>query len=510
MDSTSNATWHSLPTEMKFTVVDNLSYADLKSLSRLDSATYHSCVPALFHTVHLKNYDAIHRFINSVPSSYRRHIRHLDLCMLLGNHRPSLPDQADALVSLLTCCSRLQKLVLGMAGSMDNAILSAFPHIPHLQELAISNCLPEDDAPVSERLVVHIAASLPNLHTLTLDRISRSALHSPDILYSYPPIPRVSNDDNVPPHPLLGSQLNLPSLLLLPSLKNLSIKDTHLGDPQWDQPAHRIACDLQRLDLGGSIHESEDKNGAAVERILKVAGSNIVELTLSTSLPDPSESGIVDNNSIPPHHPGLFRNLQVLRISPHFPIEYLEETLAHFSGSPIHTVSYECFDMDAVEVCQALEDFLSVRVCRAGPPVLGAVTTTTSVTSTTTASTTASTITASASSTTIKGENGARGDEAYYYDCLRKVEVAVVVQSDEWQGVSELWKKKQEEMLCVGVIKLVRYCRDLGLVGVVFRRRGPSEQEEWDLEEEDENCCWDVSEPGTDVEVLLQSQLTIP
>jgi hypothetical protein len=35
-----------------------------------------------------------------------------------------------------------------MAGSMDNAILSAFPHIPHLQELAISNYLPEEDSPV--------------------------------------------------------------------------------------------------------------------------------------------------------------------------------------------------------------------------------------------------------------------------------------------------------------------------------------------------------------------------
>ncbi len=161
--------------------------------------------------------------------------------------------------------------------------------------------------------------------------------------------------------------------------------------------------------------------------------------------------------------------------------------------------------MDAVEVCQALEDFLSVRVCRAGPPVSGAVT----------ASVTASTTTAS---TATKNGN----DASYYYEFLRKVEVAVVVQSDEWEGVSELWKKKQEEMQCVGVIKLVRYCRDLGLVGVVFRRRrarravfpGPSleneQEEEWDLEEEDEKCCWDVSEPGTDVEVLLQSRLTIP
>ena len=248
------------------------------------------------------------------------------------------------------------------------------------------------------------------------------------------------------------------------------------------------------MDLGGSIHESEDRNGAAVEQILKVAGSNIVELVLSTSLPAP-----VDSDSTTGTGTGTtshFGNLQVLRIAPHFPMEYLEETLGHFSGSPIHTISYECFDMDAVEVCQALEIFLSVRVCRGGDAV-------------------ASTVAAS-----YKGEgegegegNDARG-KSYYYDCLRKVEVAVVVQSAEWEGVSELWKKKQEEMQCVGVMKLVRYCRDLGLVGVVFRRRrvrraipGPyeheqEEEEEWDLEEEDETCCWDVSEPGTDAEVL--------
>lgn len=48
MDSTRNARWNSLPTEMKFTVMDNLDFTDLKSLSRSDSATYHACVPALF------------------------------------------------------------------------------------------------------------------------------------------------------------------------------------------------------------------------------------------------------------------------------------------------------------------------------------------------------------------------------------------------------------------------------------------------------------------------------
>ena len=40
---------------------------------------------------------------------------------------------------------------------------------------------------------------LPFQPAQTLDRISRSALRPPDILYSYPPIPHV-NDDDVPPH----------------------------------------------------------------------------------------------------------------------------------------------------------------------------------------------------------------------------------------------------------------------------------------------------------------------
>lgn len=99
-------------------------------------------------TVRLRTYDAIRRFLSSVPASYRRHIRHLDLCTLVCSAGICHPAQARAVVSLLTCCSRIEKLALRMAGSMDNAILSAFPHIPHLQELAISNCLPEEDSPV--------------------------------------------------------------------------------------------------------------------------------------------------------------------------------------------------------------------------------------------------------------------------------------------------------------------------------------------------------------------------
>jgi hypothetical protein len=360
-------------------------------------------------------------------------------------------------------------------------------------------------APRSERLVVHIAASLPNLHTLTLDRISRSTLHSPDIAYAYPPIPRVVNDNDVPPHPLLGDQLNLPSLLLLPSLKNLSIRETHLGDPQWEETGQRIACKLERLDLGGSYHESDDRNGAALLRILKAAGPSIAHLSLSTPLPPPSSTRLSSpssemggSSSVPPSPSsgsssgsGAFTfppvptrntsptptptlgNLKILHTSPYFPIEHLTETLAHFEGSPIHTLSVECFDIDAVDASWALEDFLSVRVCRRGE----------------------------------EEEEGARlgrrseGDKEEFFDCydrLKRVEVVVIArpEDDATTTGGSLWKQKQEQMVVCGVRRWVGYCRDLGLSAVVRRRVSEEgEEEEWDLGEEErgeDECCWDV------------------
>ena len=54
-----------------------------------------------------------------------------------------------------------------MAGPMNNAILSAFPRIPHLQELAIPNCLPEEDAPVYVYFFLVLFTAKPDIQERT-------------------------------------------------------------------------------------------------------------------------------------------------------------------------------------------------------------------------------------------------------------------------------------------------------------------------------------------------------
>ncbi|KAF8633892.1 hypothetical protein AX15_001195 [Amanita polypyramis BW_CC] len=492
--------WYTLPTEVKLAIVDNLGYADVKSLAWIDSPTYHACVPALFQSVHLKNYDAIRRFIDTVPWSYRHHIQHLDLSMFTGHvdafgfqnydKRPSFVDQAQSVVSLLTCCSRLEKLALRMAGSMDVAVLTAFPHIPHLKDLTISNCLKDEDAPVSERLVVYIAASLPNLHTLNLDRISRSTMHSPELDYAYPPIPRVINDDDVPSHPFLGTHLNLPSLLRLPSLRRLSIKDTHLGDSEWELTVPP-SCKLEYLELGDCCYESELGNGLAIQRLLRAAGASIVDLTLGSSVPLPSspssslfsslsesDLGPVSGSTSVPFHNSIrssislpiFGNLKIIRISPFFPIESLSEALSNFAGSPIEVLSIECVEDDVLEVCQAVEDFLSLRVCQVLP------------------------------SSGLEKLAQRERDFTFFGD-LKRIEV-VATQTQGWaECAGSLYRQKQEQMRYMALKGLLRYCRDLGLAGMVRRNGsavgvggtipgGVDGVVGWCLDDED--CCWEA------------------
>lgn len=46
---------------------------------------------------------------------------------------------------------------------------------------------------------------------------------------------------------------------------------------------------------------------------------------------------------------------------PLLPVDRVVETLFVLSGSPVHTISIECYEEDALEMCYALEDFLTVR-----------------------------------------------------------------------------------------------------------------------------------------------------
>ena len=46
-------------------------------------------------------------------------------------------------------------------------------------------------------MVVSIAASVPNLQELVLDKISRSAVHAPELIGAYPFVPVVSGDEDI-------------------------------------------------------------------------------------------------------------------------------------------------------------------------------------------------------------------------------------------------------------------------------------------------------------------------
>lgn len=207
----------------------------------------------------------------------------------------------------------------------------------------------------SERLVVSIAATIPALSQLSLDRITRSAIHAPELVGNYPFVPVVCGDEDIPTHPTLGSELSLPSLLRLPTLKKLRIRDTHLGDAKWSiTPVH---CSLEVLDLGTCYHVSPDFNRECTERIISNVGHTVDEFSLNTAIaPDSFEF------SKPQQTP--FKRLRKIHLTPLFPVENVVDTLTTLSGSPVEQLSVKCHEDDVVDMCTALEDFLSLRVER--------------------------------------------------------------------------------------------------------------------------------------------------
>lgn len=207
----------------------------------------------------------------------------------------------------------------------------------------------------SERLVVAIAASVPNLHELVLDRIARSAMHAPELIGAYPFVPVVSGDEDIPPHPLLGADLALPSLLRLPTLKKLRIRDTHLGDPRWSVTP--ICCSLQFLDLGSCCHETPDYNRVCTERIVGNVGHTVDEFSLNTAIS--TETFAFEKPKETP-----LKKLRKIHLTPLFPVENVVDTLATLSGSPVEELSVRVHEDDVVDMCSALEDFLSLRVER--------------------------------------------------------------------------------------------------------------------------------------------------
>lgn len=207
----------------------------------------------------------------------------------------------------------------------------------------------------SERLVVAMAASVPKLSRLSLDRIARSALHAPELVGVYPYIPLVAGDADVPDHPFLGSELRLPSLLRLPTLRQLRIRDTHLGDSQW--ATMPVACSLEVLDLGSCYHASPDFNRECTERIMGNVGHTVGEFALNTAL-TPQTFQYAQHSETP------LKRLRKIHLTPLFPVENVVDTLSTLSDSPIEQLSVQCHEDDVLDICSALSDFLSLRAER--------------------------------------------------------------------------------------------------------------------------------------------------
>lgn len=293
------------------------------------------------------------------------------------------------LARVLERCTKVQRLELKLTGSPSAEIIEPFTTFSDLERLSIENCSCEEQAPLcvfispstmtfadcvpfsrSERLVVSIALSVPHLRDLTLKRISRSAIHAPDMLGSSH-VPLVSNDTSIPAHPS-SIPLSLPSLLLIPTLQSLRISEMHLGDPRWEEVTV-LAHKLSTLELGGCVYESDDFNRLCAERILHRLHRTLSTFTLGIPLASATTSTLSIAAFTPVHGGGIgffatlpvppMQNLKILRISPHFPIDDLVSTLATttLSASPIESVCIECTADDAGDVYEMIEEFFELR-----------------------------------------------------------------------------------------------------------------------------------------------------
>lgn len=264
-------------------------------------------------------------------------------------------------------------------------------------------------------MVVSIAASVPNLRQLSLDRVTRSAMHAPDLLGARPFVPVVKGDEDIPDHPMLGHELRLPSLLRLPTLKKLRIRDTHLGDPQWESMP--VYCFLEVLDLGSCYHESNDYNRICTERIMGNIGHTVDECALNTALTSQTFAHAK-------HTEKPLKKLRKIHITPLFPVENVVDTLTTLSDSPVESLSVQCHEDDVVDMCSALEDFLNLRAER--------------------------------------GENG-------FYQHLNEINVSTVSDLSDALDIGVGAMKRSQEALsgegADAVRRLKEYCRDLRLQG---------------------------------------------
>lgn len=201
-------------------------------------------------------------------------------------------------------------------------------------------------------MVVSIALEIPQLQELTLDRITRSQIHAPELLGI--PIPTVIDDGDIEDHPIAGSALSLPSLLQIPTLQRLRIRDTHLGDRRWEN----VTClaSLSVLDLGSCCHVSPELGRTHVEAIVRnvARASPVDRLAIASGI----EQTEFQHSTTP------LKSLRHLELTSFFPIGSIVDTLSSLAGSPIDTIVAQCFNADVEDLCESLETFLNERVER--------------------------------------------------------------------------------------------------------------------------------------------------
>ncbi|KAH7882432.1 hypothetical protein F5I97DRAFT_367056 [Phlebopus sp. FC_14] len=322
--------WHALPAELHLAVVVLLPAASTVALAATSRAAHALCLPRVFAAVSIPSADALLAFARHVPPHYGQYIKSL----AVSTKQPH-PPCTDALAAILASSTRLQALSLSLAGSLSpQRILPAFARLSNLHSLDISSSAPEHVAPLSERLVVALAASLPALARLSLARITRSALHV-DPCDAPHDVPLVMNDFDVPPHPILGTNLSIPNLLRIPSLRSLQIRDTWLScDTKLDTHA---SSSLDSLLLTGSMYPDDAQHEAlACTAWLRACAPSLRTLYLGTSLAIPH---------VPSRQPSLaLPQLSHLHINAsRTTVDTLPDTLAVLSSSPVEciTITYK-------------------------------------------------------------------------------------------------------------------------------------------------------------------------
>lgn len=276
-------TWNNLPTELHLAVVRFLPPQDIRALSLTSRSFYNLLVPQIFSDVTISSRSALRSFAMHVPARYGAHIRRLSVCTKPSERAfVQEVDCTENLATVLATCSHLHSLSLSLAASLDaSTITPVFATLTTVEKFEIGCWGQEETAPVSERIAVSLAASLSSLTHLTLSRITRSVLHVENC--TRPDVPLVLNDHDVPSHPILGEELSIPSLLKLPTLKSLDLRDVWI-DCDEDMRVQGKLAQLERVSISGSMYRDGEVESKACLAWLRACGPALRSFTTGIPL----------------------------------------------------------------------------------------------------------------------------------------------------------------------------------------------------------------------------------